>query len=858
MASVMAIGSVAVVASADETAAATTQVKTKADLEAYVKESEDFANKDIDNYGSVSSEEFANALTYAQNVVEATDSTVDDYTVAYAMLEAVRSKMKQYSAEELQELINQCKKTYETDNVYSEDLNDARFTEDTWDDFVTAYEDAESVLKSSDIRVITDAFEVLTEAKQDLAALSTVTKSQFRTTLKAYETILQKEFAYDSWRRGKTGWGDLRILDLQKDGSHVGSWTYYGQTISYGVLYEYAKLLNDEINAAYERLDSIKSVDKTSDSTVVNGWSAAQDIVEVFNSWTPDDTTRGTKAAVKKLISEYQGCLVNDYATTAAENLYDMVVEAVGKENLHNRVADGYSSKIDTDIPAVTSASKAWLVTVGNSSGRKIDAELSLKTDVEFYMIQDADGNVTEVTKTKPNQTSGYTTIRAKSEVDLTDYIVIKASDIKEEYSAVDNHATKDQGVVDGGYDSSWSGYDKATPYAPSNFKTTHANGTSTSSYPIGGVYVNSAGETVCSYTTLDTAMKLAMTYLGGNKEEIAASDIYYIDTTDGIVAGSAKGSSAEWTLVYRYLKYALSDKYTSAGDGMTKADVEDLIEKSYKLADDTGDAALFAVKHNALVEARQDALAWVKAANKDKKYKDNTTYYEIANGNGKISGEKIADEVYNTLDGFYSDLNKEYGYFKYSFGEIYNKISDVKAMIDDGELEANDALVGALSETSYYLSVVKALSTEAGGSTMDLDNDAFTTDGFFNDFNRVYSNTSTDNVNVETAEGRSFTIPATFTSSGDYTNSEVKSHYELLTAYEALLAEVKAQTEPTVTLGDVNGDGVVNALDASDILKYVVGLGTLTNESAGDFNADGKIDALDASAILKSVVGLA
>ena len=62
MASVMAIGSVAVVASAEETAAATTQMKTKADLEAYVKSFDSFRSKEINDYASKSGERFLDAL----------------------------------------------------------------------------------------------------------------------------------------------------------------------------------------------------------------------------------------------------------------------------------------------------------------------------------------------------------------------------------------------------------------------------------------------------------------------------------------------------------------------------------------------------------------------------------------------------------------------------------------------------------------------------------------------------------------------------------------------------------------------------------------------------------------------------
>ena len=91
MASVMALGTVAVVANAEETAVS--NVKTKADLEAYVKSFDAFRSSDINDYGSVSGEKFLSAIEYADNVLEATDSTIDDYTVAYAMIEATYNKL---------------------------------------------------------------------------------------------------------------------------------------------------------------------------------------------------------------------------------------------------------------------------------------------------------------------------------------------------------------------------------------------------------------------------------------------------------------------------------------------------------------------------------------------------------------------------------------------------------------------------------------------------------------------------------------------------------------------------------------------------------------------------------------------
>lgn len=55
--------------------------------------------------------------------------------------------------------------------------------------------------------------------------------------------------------------------------------------------------------------------------------------------------------------------------------------------------------------------------------------------------------------------------------------------------------------------------------------------------------------------------------------------------------------------------------------------------------------------------------------------------------------------------------------------------------------------------------------------------------------------------------------------------------------------------------LGDMNNDGVLNALDASAILKSIIGAANDANPQMADFNGDGKVNAFDASAILKWII---
>lgn len=826
MASVMAIGSVAVVANAETTAAATTQVKSRDDLKAYIDSLDSFRSSKIYDYGSVSGENFLNALEYADNVLDNTKSTVDDYTTAYAMVEAVYNKLKIYTAEELKALVNSSKSIYETNNINNEDLGDAIYTADSFSAFEEAYENAESVLNSADSRIITDAYEVLYAAKAALSPLDVVTKAQFRAALKAYETALSKEFAYDAWRVGTldTGWA---------------YWGYQDQSVAYGTVYEHVASLKTGINDAYGEFDEIKSVNKTTQTNIVDAYKACVAATTVLNGFKADDTNRATKANVKTLLNQYNGRLVYDYKTTDAEKLYEAVVALLGTDKVHNRKGDKYSSNIDMNLAGVAAGADAWYVvessytvnpngwTWSASVDKKNSAEISIKTDSKFYIELTKDGYATGNVATDKTGFDYYKLINAKSEVDLTDYIKVDAASVDHD---TDNHFINN--VNDG--DSPKGGIVIGQWGAIAGAAQT-----------MNGSYTNSSNEAVDTYADLGKAMELAELYLTGEKKDIEGNTLIEdIDTIDAISAGSAKGSSTEWTLVYRYLKYALADKYDASYGTKTKADVSALIDKCYELAELTGDAALFSCNHNILVTARQDAINWVKAANKIKTYKDNVTPADCTGT--IINGSLIATQVYETLEGEYNKLLNDYNAFKYSFEQIYIEISEVKDSIDNGDLKATDALTAALENTAYYLSVVESIDVDASGTSIELDNDAFTSDRQFQGFNRVYTNGDNE-YDLKLDSSTTVKIPKSSK------NAASLSHANLTAAYEALLAAVKEQTEVKTVVGDVNGDGVVNALDAAAILKAVAA-GTAIDAAAGDYNADGVVNALDASAILKAV----
>ena len=1019
MASVMAIGSVAVVASAEDTAAATKQVKTKADLEALVKSYDSFRAKEINDYGSMSGEKFLDALEYADNVINDSASTVDDYTVAYQMVTATYNSLKIYTTEELATLIKANKSKYDSKNILNDELNDNLYDGDKWDKFVSEYESAEDVLDSKDSRIISDAYESLTDAAANLGGLTVVTKAQFRTALKNYETQKQNIYRYDTWRRGTVS-GDLGGVD--------DSWKFSVNT-SYGALY--SVISNDETDFynMYDELDSYKNVSKTSKEDIVKAYKKASSYATILGAWAPDDTARASKATVKSLIDKYRGVLVFNYDRDDAYALLDQIAAKTTLGYDRDKSADEpWTLEVAVKV-SVDDYSNQW-----HNSGsvtKLTEAHINVKnTNVAVYIptkdnLWTGDPILAAGDDYKTNKISGvsYKLFSKGSTIDLTDYINVTAADVNahkadayaastndtpvfgaERTTAGDNAraavadanktiaandanatnvadvdtvlATKDakaqeawktfkngylaayanlktaikavedklnassvaktanqdvdailaagddlkaaiaaineyfgengvngaaleaygkaagwndnsifpwtalgaakevakaaQPIVDSVADIKKEAYprdafveEQYTKYGLSN--NTENEGTDSYGDKIGewifkdyvqlttDAIQTTKGQTAqIKHVDLATALELAELYIEGDKTKLAdaaQNDIYNLcDTTGEFVVGSAKGSAAEWTVVYRYLSYALSDKYDLVAAKYTKAQVADLLEKSYDLAEKTGDAGLFAAHHDTLVDVRKEASEWIAAANKEKKYKDN-----VSAPNGVL-----ATSMYETLKNAYDALEKDYNAFKYSFGEIYVALSTYAEMIDEGELVANDTLKTAMEQTALKLSTVESLDDALykdgweANTDVDwtIDNDAYTSDRFFNDYNRVFTSNDNYELATKTKAGK-----AKIHKPDD--SSAAKSHKELKEAYEALLAEVTKQTTPTTVLGDVNGDGVVNALDAAAILKAVVN-NTAIDVAVGDYNADGAVNALDAAAILKFVVSKA
>ena len=848
MASVMALGSVAVVASAEEVTTAEKNVKTKADLETLVKSLAKFREVEMYEYGTLSAERFEAVMNYADGVLADEKATVDDYTVTYHMITATKEKLKIYTSAELRALLAKGKQAYESENIYNSDLGDAIYDTEKYDVFADAYEDAESVLESSDSHLITDCYEELEKAFNDLTKLDVVTKSQFTSVIKQFEQATMNKYKYDSWITGKFA-----------DEGEIPSDTYdnyAGKRITWGGLYSLLDGERDTIYDAYHAITSIKSASKTSNEEIVKGYYLAADAVKLFNLWTVDDTTRGSKSGVTSLLKQYHNVLAYDYNNVSANELFNAVKKAAtpkitvdyaastaNKDTAVVIQVEKYNeSGYSTDWYDVLDVADGWLVSydeneITDLSDSKLenklkvyknaDAAINIKANTTLYIPVNSDNMWTgePVLSEKPATTTGYKTITKGRVVNLLDFIGAVEENVMEEYvvdnsnvvpvttgaavtfvvvpNKATNNATKND-ILDGGADVEYVYED--------------------------GTKVEVAYDDLYNTVDLGVAYNLVQLYNSGNKDAIKddSNPIYAISSSGEIAKGTASGSAREWMIIYNYLKRALEDKYSlNATTGTyTRTDVVNLLEYAYDLSDKTGDIALFHEDHMALVDARQVINTWLSSARASKTYKDNVT---VING-------MVSTQAYNYLKKICNKLEDDMKAFSYSYGDIYNYVSDIYAEIDEGKIKNVEGVKVALEDVLYKLVTVEDMDSD-----FDLENAPFTDDGEFNAYNRVFT------------YGKAYKF-GTIELPAPADSSVIKSHDDLAKAFENLKKIV--EEDKTVVKGDMSGDGVVNALDASLILKAIVDGKTADIEVAkGDYNSDGAVNALDASAILQAIV---
>lgn len=317
MASVMALSAAGtMLVSSAAVADYKTEAVTKAELKNFLADKEivDLAeNGGVDNYGSISGENFMTAYQYALSVIDDSDATAADCTAAFQMIKAAMAQLHQYDAKQLLALVEDCRSTYNTENLLNpnSDSDDAIYTDDTWADFAGAFEDAESYTNyTGDIRITTDAYEELADKRSKLKKLTIKTKREIDAARQAYEKALDLEFKYQPWQRGT-------VKNASSD---------YNRDVSWGAIYAHIASGEASVKARYDEFAAIKGLTRTSNPNIVAAVDAMELGAKVLNGFTPAAMESGNQRKVTTLISQYQGRLVYTYNSDLAEEVFDSFV----------------------------------------------------------------------------------------------------------------------------------------------------------------------------------------------------------------------------------------------------------------------------------------------------------------------------------------------------------------------------------------------------------------------------------------------------------------------------------------------------------------------------------------------------
>lgn len=296
-------------------------------------------------------------------------------------------------------------------------------------------------------------------------------------------------------------------------------------------------------------------------------------------------------------------------------------------------------------------------------------------------------------------------------------------------------------------------------------------------------------------------------------------TDVELSKEYNNIMAVTAKSNSAAaYSLAYRILEYALKDIIPAPDASYKKSDVKAYVAKANDLLKDAENSATFATESADLATALAATAEWLAAASKKDYVEYEPVKYTAVKTMGDINNGATSTMVWKEIDKEYTALSKKLANFPYSYEEIVGTIADVAEGLDAKAYgNSADAVKAALEKVAYDLVTLKT-TTATANNPYDEDTYAFIK------YNRVHK-------------------------------SETDSQKALVADYKALLKTVEDAGKSDVTKGDIDGDGVVSALDALAALKAASEAITLTDaqKAAADVDGDGYVTALDALAILKA-----
>ncbi len=860
---------------------------------------DNFIGSGVYNYGSRSAQKFVEVIDYVKTIWGDTSITTEEASAAYQMVKAAGAKVAYHSEAELKGLLEEAKAVYSTDNKLVGGLDGDKIYYDTpWYAFKAAYDDATLAAEGSDERGWTDAYEALYDALNTLNLESSkktvVTKDAYGKAKEAFEDI--SAVKYDTWRRGTINLDNATLCNGGLKDS------YNGKVTAYGTLYAHINQALGGIDDKYKDFTANDSASRTTNDAIVEQYKIACDGVTIINSFVKDNTDAASSNDVAKLINQYKSRLVYDTnangALAVAGQIYNVVNAASNSVYSEKNGATALTTFTDKDTLFVNGTTE--IVANGvNHLSTDVSANVYFNnatgdSTLEICIGLDADGNVAldgtthnPVIATKADEATvksnaavkGIKILKAGEKIDLSKMVEVTAT-VDTSIRGIDSRIGN--GVVDG----------DTMPTAPFKAVNTEEGGfgwyldnttwKTTTAGTLGGVAnietnvpVDSKNwhkvTGVSTSVNIQDALKLALAYQKANKtndfdklnnngatahSSVADLDILNskidtsgvlsrfvepeMDTTQGTTAVNYlnKGAAAEWTIVNRYLKYALEDRYATPGtqgeaEYHTRDEVDTLIKKCDDLARKTEGAKIFSDALKAMTDAREDARAWSKNAWANKSYTDKkgsqtTVAFDEKNKtlNGTTNiGKSNASEMYIALRKKYNALEDLYLTWNLSYGEVRDEIGKASAVLKE---TGDEALNAAIDACAYALTEVEGVGIQ--DIVADYENVAFSFDSKFQANNRLKCRNYSGAANEET-------------------------HKALFNAYVALkAAEEAALAAPEGILGDVDGDGTVTPRDASKLLKALLD-DTASELKNADFDGDGTVTPRDASAILRSLL---
>lgn len=886
MASVMALSSIAVVAQAEETKA----FKEKADLDKLINETlgDYWRENTLVTYADSYVDAMNSVLDTAEAILNNANSTAKDFTVAYYMVKGAEAHLHHYTLADLAKLVEQDRPLREDDNILNEELMDNRYDPDLKQAFDDAWDEALSVVEyeSIDPNEIDNAYVDLDNA-DNLEELPTVTKGDYRAAIKAVEDIIANASKYDRWRRGSMA--NCWAFNSNLDPDTGFGWAFSRQTISYGALVDTMLSTLDKINEKYEYIDNIKNLVKTSDETLVAMCNWAEYIGQNFKEWKPDNVNRGTKTNITALLKEYHNQMVYDFEKAASEDAISLITSAdadllvvVDGEELEADVATGddawdvtigYTKLLDGSNLKCYCSRDSW---AGHDHDKIIETHLYIKPSDTIYIPLDEEtgyinlGGTVYYGEEPDDYTSAkYQRVGKNLKFDLAKLIPVQLDSVLN-YTFETEHLgsiamTPDEvaGYFEGFEDH--QGFALYNPDALSYYDVDDDNATDLKVYGEQDYGVDFA-----------TAYENAIAYLNGeydideNETNNLVTDlersIHNLDDS-GVVGqkngapADITGSSKEWTLVYRYLKYALEDRYLAVAPGdaaackHTRADVQNLIDQAYAVADRVGETSIFAASHDHMMLVRQAAIDWKRTSLTDRYYKEYTTEYTFDDYTEMVGTEPTAkyldsDDVYHKLEAAINNVLEEEAALSITFGEIYDSIWQTAEKIDNGTLNSSVELITAMQDTAFRLALVEqeiVYNEGAGCIVPYADNAAFDDEWNVLRNNRLITDTDEEEDKATYIDTLAGTIHATPVHANP-------THYALNGEYSELKAAIKKnEPQKEVLLGDADLNGTPNEItDAIAALQMYVD-GKVVAEA--DMDEDKDVDVDDAKTILNNYV---